>query len=363
MRTLLIQPHDPVIFRDGKPFNEGALHAKSLPFPLPATIAGAIRTRARADWDFRDQTHIDRIRAIRHTGPFLVVQNEQGRWELALPAPADVVITEEDNILRAHPLRPKQLDPLEGFLSPFGFDQPVGVTPLMGAPGVKPAAKLPPFWRWDRMSQWLAGSQLTGVLTRGTLGYIALPEQKRIHVAIDPATQTAAEGMLFATHGLEFVRRGILSRVEESEDASWPAVAPIGGERRLAFWSELGEEEFTWPSMPSLPKGSTTIRLVLATPAAFDGGWYPAWARDELVPGFADVKLKLVAAAVPRFQPVSGWDLQIDKAKATRFLAPAGSVYFFNVKEGDPSKLWLKSISDREQDRNDGFGIALVGAA
>jgi CRISPR-associated protein Cmr3 len=48
-------------------------------------------------------------------------------------------------------------------------------------------------------------------------------------------------------------------------------------------------------------------------------------------------------------------------------MTPAGAVYFLRV-EGDESarrafarRIWLQAISDEEQDRRDGFGIALLG--
>ncbi|HZQ09120.1 MAG TPA: type III-B CRISPR module-associated Cmr3 family protein, partial [Anaerolineae bacterium] len=46
MSVWLIEPRDPLIFRDGRPFNPtpGA-RAISLPFPYPSTLAGAVRTR------------------------------------------------------------------------------------------------------------------------------------------------------------------------------------------------------------------------------------------------------------------------------------------------------------------------------
>ena len=50
MTVWLIEPRDPVIFRDGKPFNASpGAHAKTLSFPFPATAAGATRTRAGLD--------------------------------------------------------------------------------------------------------------------------------------------------------------------------------------------------------------------------------------------------------------------------------------------------------------------------
>ena len=76
------------------------------------------------------------------------------------------------------------------------------------------------------------------------------------------------------------------------------------------------------------------------------------------------VKLKLKSAIVDRWQPISGWDLDKNCPKPIRRMVPAGSVYFFEVIEGNAkelSKLWLKSVCDKDQDIKDGFGLALFG--
>jgi len=79
------------------------------------------------------------------------------------------------------------------------------------------------------------------------------------------------------------------------------------------------------------------------------------------------VKLNLVSACTGRWKPISGWSLEKGRRgpKPIRRLVPAGSVYFFEVLEGDASalakNLWLRSVCDDEQDRRDGFGLALWG--
>jgi CRISPR-associated protein Cmr3 len=47
MTVWIMEPHDPLLVRDGRPFgsNPGA-RARSLLFPFPSTIAGGMRTRA-----------------------------------------------------------------------------------------------------------------------------------------------------------------------------------------------------------------------------------------------------------------------------------------------------------------------------
>jgi CRISPR-associated protein Cmr3 len=369
-RTLLIEPHDPVIFRDGRPFTDG-LPAATLPFPLPITTAGAIRTRSGANLDFADAAVIESLRRICQTGPFAAILND-GKWEPLFPAPADAVPYGSEKQVEYVSLRPT------AYAAPGGCDLPEGLRPLFGARPDKALDEAPRFWRSSFLLRWLTNKAATVTASYREVGFEALPEQRRVHVAIDPTSLTADKHMLFTTGSLEFTWRkekpngsepvgdrlnalpvALISRIECPEGSRWPAVAPLGGERRLALWRELPAAEVAWPAPPAL-KGEI-VRAILVTPGAFDLGWKPGWCGGLCPPGMPDLKLELVAAASPRFQPVSGWDLQARGPKATRFLVPAGSVFFFRVIGGDPAKLWMRSICDREQDRRDGFGIVLLG--
>ncbi|PIV26970.1 MAG: CRISPR-associated protein Cmr3, partial [Anaerolineae bacterium CG03_land_8_20_14_0_80_58_20] len=80
--------------------------------------------------------------------------------------------------------------------------------------------------------------------------------------------------------------------------------------------------------------------------------------------------IKIIAAALSRYQTISGWDYAKENGgapKPTRRLVPAGSVYFLNLKgvadiEAFVNAVWLQAISDDDQSRLDGFGLALLGA-
>jgi CRISPR-associated protein Cmr3 len=383
VRTLLIEPRDPVIFRDGKPFGRGAVSARSLPFPMPATIAGAVRTRCATEFD--DDT-IERILRIQQTGPFLAAARwEDGaKWELLFPAPADCV-PYDAKPPEEHPNGKDaqwfELCPLRPATQFGGADLPLDIHALLrrrlnkqDREG-KVAPNAPTFWHWSFLRQWLENSGGTPRIHPDTaIGWGELERQQRVHVAIGVDKQTAIDGMLFATNGLEFdrrIRRGasverirhaIVTRFQGADTLRLNAIDPIGGERRLAFWQELGEKEVAWPEPPRIDPSCQTIRLQLVTPGNFRAGWRPDWLTPQggEMPG-TGVKLRLISAAVPRPAPISGWDLKEKGTKATRFLAPAGSVYFCEV-EGSPKNLWLQSMCEEEQDRRDGFGLVVYGA-
>ncbi|MCF6192383.1 MAG: type III-B CRISPR module-associated protein Cmr3, partial [Candidatus Hydrothermae bacterium] len=75
LQTWMALPHDSLIFRDGRPFTAvpGA-RAKTLPFPFPSTIAGAIRTRSGALGHGGlfpiDENVIEKVKSFPVVGPF-----------------------------------------------------------------------------------------------------------------------------------------------------------------------------------------------------------------------------------------------------------------------------------------------------
>jgi len=106
-----------------------------------------------------------------------------------------------------------------------------------------------------------------------------------------------------------------------------------------------------WPA-PQL--GIPRARVVLLTAA-----WFADGAAPEALAG-----ARVAAAAVGRPVVVSGWDLAAGGPKVARRLAPAGSVYWVETP-GDPDewarRVHLTEVSDGEQNRRDGFGLAAVG--
>jgi CRISPR-associated protein Cmr3 len=213
----------------------------------------------------------------------------------------------------------------------------------------------------------------------------ALPRETRTHVRIDPTAGTASSGFLYSTISLRFPdgisRRpgagpsevAILVRVEPvgGENVPTSGFVPLGGERRLAL-VEPGAG--LWPAPDrDVCRGLAEKRrlsLYLSTPAIFERGWLPGWLDNSLEgtpPGVAALRLRLVSAVVGRRVGVSGWDIATRSPKPARAAVPAGSVYFFEVvmpealTEETVCSLWLRPMSDVEQDRRDGFGLAVPG--
>lgn len=376
-QVVRIRAIDPLLFRDGRPFGAdiGSLLAQTLPLPYPSTLAGFVRTFAGNRWgvDWADEASVQRVLNIHVRGP-LLMRNDKHVFR----APADAVVWEqgEKKQVGLTSLRPQPVQPGEG------SNLPPGILPLLPQKYIegKPSEGYD-LWTWDTLSQWLADPTGDATSSPEKIGWLEVEE--RVHVAIEDDKGTSKEELLFTVQFLSFERYRwkqqasreewcLLVHVRCEESLSLQGVGLLGGEKRLASVEPVDAGQ--WLTCPSSLQDSLRaakrVRLFLATPAVFRDGWKPGWLDENLIgsPPFApNLKLQLVSAAVRRHEAVSGWDYREDHRcpKAVRWLAPAGSVYFFQVLEGEPELLateaWLQSVCDDLQDQRDGYGLALWG--
>jgi CRISPR-associated protein Cmr3 len=383
MKTWIIEPRDPLIARDGRPFTaDPGARAKSLPFPFPSTTAGTVRTRhgfGKPDFTGFDEKLIEEVRKIQAQGPLLVELDGKGEIEdWMLPAPADAVLYEDEaGAKQAHvkqlvacKLSEVMYTDLPGDLLPVGFALYDEISRK------KPHKAAPRFWKRDEFFDWLRNPSDRQSVGLDQLGHDGPVGESRVHVKIDPKSQAAEEGFLYQTSGYEFTRRLNgkplrLALAVRTTAALSEGIAPLGGEQRLSHWRESSA------SFPACPdevrariKKDKACRIVLLTPAHFRAGFYPEWLKQTL----HGVAPRLVAAAVGRPQVVSGWDYEIRKPKPTRRLAPAGSVFFLKL-DGDEQNIaqwidaiWMNCVSDDDENGNpdqtrlDGFGLAALGS-
>ena len=385
MSVWLIEPLDPLIARDGRPAAVGRFD--TVEFPYPSMLAGAVRTRMGSQGGaFNIPVHAlqELKEKVLVRGPLLAeLEDDDEIREWFAPSPRDAVIL-QDSEKRAtlHRLSPRPLAPGEAMdsipdcqLLPLGFTG----TEIYG----KPPKDLPAFWSWSRLEQWLKAPKDEVGVVLSSLGMGRLPVEIRAHLALQPGERVGMDGMLFQTAGLRLLQKGdsgmsprrfALSvqsqgaNVAGRDLALTPQIAPLGGERRLARWSPASSE---WPRMPEEIReniaSNRRARLLLLTPAIFEGGALPGW-RGGRWPHGGAVQATVRAAAVDRPKVVSGWDLLKGQPKSTRRLACAGSVYFLELPGGTDEdirrwceQVWLACVSDDEQDRRDGFGLAVLG--
>jgi CRISPR-associated protein Cmr3 len=396
----LIEPRDALIVRDGRPFGIGAGNrATSLDFPFPSTLTGAARTRAGLSTiggelkNFNSKLGDDVQREISVSGA-LLAELENGKVkEFLVHAPADCAVFEvEENGKRKDekcgkliPLVPLEEEREDKYLSNLNnknkHNENLHLLGLKRYEKSKPHKDAPRFWRWSEFEKWLLEPKIEK-RKLAEIGIGSLPKDRRTHVEMNYTTKAGKDGGLFETRGLEFARK----EVDEEENIQFKkyglvlqvdygnfggkieeGIAPLGGERRLVSWREIKETEKTFPDCP--PKIKTKIvaekhcRLVLLTPAIFENGFLPEWLKTD-----DGLNVEIRAVAVNRYQVISGYDFKIGKPKPTRRMCPAGTVFFLRLN-GDKSaienwidKTWFSCVSDLEQNRKDGFGLAALGA-
>jgi CRISPR-associated protein Cmr3 len=376
---LLIEPLDVLLFRDARPFEIGSRAYGGL--PMPQSLSGAIRTflwrSFKPDLDLGGKAILERYGGdpaaaaeslgipswaarVAVTGPWLYVKPggelaKRGEYPVApgpvAPAPADLVC-HKDKSGSLDRLRPLSADrELPGWIAPVVSED-----------------ALRPLWRSGRQAVekakgWLDRNELEIYLSGGIPNRVAPDDlffcwEHRTGIAVDPGRMTAEDKKLFSVrflrlkNGAAFYAEVVLGDGAPADEAGRfdNVLLPWGGEGRRCRISRIRPVE--WP--PAQAPGDGTL-LLLISPGIFlhRAVWRPD--RAGLPP--------LVAAAVPGFAAVSGWDLARREPKPTRFAAAAGSVYLFaqEASRDSNSKPFACLSSDVELSRL-GYGIALKGS-
>lgn len=364
MNVWSIQPRDTVLFRDARPFGAGdSAHTMSMPWP--STLAGFVRSTLGTNETGKFEWSVDKARSIAVTGPWLVELDEHEQIiEHFFPRPADVVLFSDPT--QPGVLTRRRLAPRARQVGEFSnLDDDLDLVEFVDAPDHNPGkpTRGPAFWSWTAYSRWLTSEQGVDEVQAEELGVNELPTETRTHVSIDPESRTALDGALFQTTMMRPIIRdtsgkfrrfgfGVALPADVDTTRLGAGASTMGGERRIVT---AHSARAVLPACPAVPSDAELLRVMLLTPGIFDGG---------AIPDFDDARV--VAASVGRYQPISGWDLGVGGPKATRRMAPAGSVYWVEV-DSDPVA-WAKahhftSICDQEQDRRDGFGLVTVGPA
>ena len=372
----------PLVFRSGKPFGAQS-DTDDIQFPLPSAAAGLVRTQIMrqngCDWGGKAQgnraklsdAQVDELRQIAVQGAFLAKQDISDGLKILLPKPADALYlkNKETDKIELVRLAPQAFgsDTAADFphadLLPVQIQSPIKGKPQSGAI----------YWDLADILAWHKGEKL-GFDDVNKRGAQSLPIETRTHVGIDRKTLAAEDGRLFQTaaydfaesaqkhhQGWESYRYGFMIRT--AADLQDNSVVRFGGEGRLSRLNKISDDVFKQPEYAY----TNGLMLTLLTPALFEKGWLPGWLDSQTLTGtlpHTNLQVKLRSAAIDRWLPVSGWDLQQHAPKAMRKAVSAGAVYWFEIQSGNPDELsqaqW-QSFSDNEQDRRDGFGIGLIG--
>ena len=346
MRQLFrLEPLDTLFFRGGRPFGPTARGESGL--PKPQTIAGALRTALLNKAGIEPADVGKKIRAgepfataaaaFGEAGAAIGRVQFRGPWlgrngALMYPMPAALrEVKGEGRLVR--------LDPLPGKL-----------------PGWRPKqASMNPLWWPDRERLTSASGYVTAAgMSRYLRGAVPhngeiLPNEElfgfdeRTGIGLNVVRRVVEEGYIYSARMLA-LRPNVYLYVEIAGLNEVIQLFPqegslirLGGEGRRVAISP--EDKVAAEPAVGAPSNLDGFSVVLTT-AALAGGWRP-------------VGLNPVAAAVPGYEAISGWDLARGGPKPNRFALPAGSVFFMRPGAS------VKTIS---KDADLGWGSFLTGA-
>jgi CRISPR-associated protein Cmr3 len=350
---LLIEPHDSLFFRDGRPFNqddEGAAHIASLFPPSPRTVAQMIRAALAAGrgWtggDWRDRQDLvqelgdgpENIGRLRFTAPVLVKIAGGNAAEPVYPAPLALVARFDEN---GEIIAVARLSPGRAFSCDFSNGK--ARLPRLAAEDGAAGWKALDGWyvTHDGLQQFLDGEN-PDPNTFAKLGRLA-PTERRVGIARDAGTRQAVSGALFATDHRRLAgkqeRYAICSGFAGAEGWTYARHRPFGGEHRFAWLDETEPPPSLRPCIPA--PGDTVCYLIVTTSPMLpsDDGWRtPSGKPARDLPG------QLVSACVGKPVMLGGW-YSLGANFGPQPLQPhlpAGSVWFMKSSRDEFSGVEL----------------------
>ena len=418
-RQWVVEPRHGFFAKDGRGWYAGAGNlGNSLPWLLPTTLRGALCTAVG--------------RELERQRPNLLTPQEwlELKSELRLRSVIATRTPVGSNFTTADRMWPAPADAihLAGQPAPVRLvaraaeaqwwdaaDDPslqcldwLTIDPAAGHSNAKPE-RGPAWWTEAEFLGWLQDAVGAGPSAEVS-PHRQTQSRTDIHVKMDAASGTAESGLLWAhqfretltvaeastagrgmpeTHFTGSICRwgfGVDVEVTEERAAQVsPTTATLAGDRHLASLWEASDLTVFPQAYRQVLAGlhiGKRLRLYATTPTVFDEGWCPVGFRLEnnrLVGKLPviDVPVKLVAAAVGRPVPVSGWDLVADSdasshsdgrqhqaggaPRPTQLACPPGSMWLVERLDGqsfsaaDVESFWLASWGRGTDDGLGGF--------
>ncbi len=382
--TLNLHARDLLFFNDARTMG-GATEGAGVQWPLPSVLHSAILSAFHERWPELDAAHESqhkhrcdndrnydrsslRFGGLRTMGPFPCQDST-----IYLPTPAD--------------LMPGSI--MQPMCMPAGAE-----TNLPDPLRYAVAANIPP--TKETTGGWISCTEFAKYLNGDTNARTVktgelYDSETRAGVGIDANTHAKASGKFYQAQYLrlrkeiqltawataEAIRFGQKANGEPGKDllaefASCGLSLRLGGQGGTATAAMQASRPL---NIPAPAKGCLRLKWILLSPAIFNAGWLPGWidaATGEIRLTFDKQPIagRLVAARIPKPVTTSGWKLDTKGSsagtpKATRLLAAAGSVYYFELTDAEAASRFVQALHLRPKSDllgEKGFGLGAVGA-
>jgi CRISPR-associated protein Cmr3 len=357
---LEIKPLDTVFFRNARPFSMGEdTWADSMFPPNPSVLYGALRTvfiQQHSDFNKSAEELTAATENLRINGIFI----RDGQLNL-FPVPLDLVQK------KGEPETNANLFNLSVFPRPAGLQFiSSGLTCGYQTEDEAHPEAVSGYFKLENLNDYIAGAKNVQYVP----GYAVVSEPK-IGIKLNNATRSTNGDAAGSLYRVELNRMADTARIIVDCDGMGDIsnqVSRLGGEGKLAIFRPL-RDTFQIPS----PAIKQYFKIYLSTPAFFRNGWIPGWLDENMIGSPSKgIKIRLLAAATGRPVAIGGWDMKAVAPKTMLRAVPAGSVYCFEILEGDPDEILQlfhrKSISENIpvgpgkvfESAKEGFGISFV---
>ena len=394
-RLFLIRPLEPLYFGPPRSFSAGENHYSVSQFPpSPFAFQGLIRShllRSVSDppLDLNDWSKPAVLEREKIVGRPSGLPSD---WQIKGPLPANVSSDSRTSGLDASIAAPWV--PAPGFLMGESgqpeFARPVRST-HEGMNDLDNAFVLlgrPELGLLSSIGGWIGPNNLLYALSGGKKGKwdpdeYADPYPPFIRsefqpgVAIDSDAGSSVHGMLYALESLRFGHgTGLLGWFSGSIDERIPldaferGIVGAGRKGRIAFMEKVESLHPAWQQilegthLPHRVEESACFWLVALTPARMSNHLHPE-IKTDLSPG---IRVIFKGAVRRGSVTLGGYQMATGKSRSNRHYFPAGSVWLFQLKGGDPETraTALRLLNDSAAlgsggETSFGFGHTLVG--
>lgn len=394
-KKIFIEPLDVLLFRESKPFSGGEDHlARSVFPPPPSTLYAALRSHLLSSNFGRMEAFKEGIDVPAHLTEeigtpsrfgtleiqrLLLARRKIGpdasqpaaQVELLYPMPGDVM-----ELKGSAPARYVLLRPANGL--PMETNLPHGLQHLWFPKDLHLEAS--GGWLTEAgMQRYLEGNAHSDasfflndeVIAEDQVGKEIFTREERTGIARDRASRSVREGLLYS---VEYVRLkqgvGLFTECSGTKLLPESGVINLGGDRRPAYYQAAIDSDLKLDKVKEQIAACRRFKIFVITPALIEHGWCPKWIDHQTLEGVLNgISVKLVAAALGKPVGIGGFDIVKQHPKPIHRFVPAGSVYFFELLEGDADKVMeafhRKSISEDmphfPETEKQGFGNSLIG--
>lgn len=377
--AVFIEPLDVLFPRGNKLFGEAGSFGEALIPPWPSVAAGALRSHLLVDAGIDPAAFAagtgehEALGRVDMPGPFTitvftVARRADGGLELLMPPPADLYIADrQDGRPFCRLLQPQRC-----------HDSLACSAPLPTLPVLAEQERSKPksgYWLDERgWKAYLRGEapQPGQLVPTSALWGTEL----RVGVGLDVVTRRASDGRLFMVQALAMKPGvGFLASVSGAQLTD-SGFLRFGGDGRAAALHAV-DKRLPEPDYEEIAR-ARRCRLVLMTPGIFEQGWLPTGAEPQQQRDGGAVRFdlhgvsgRIVCAAVPRAEVVSGWDLAQWRPKPALRAAATGSVWWLELDDGVGAEalrklveygLWTEEQYNRDMRRVEGFNRCSLAA-